>query len=92
MRPKKPTDTPFYNCTSIHDWLLSVESLRQLVAPKDRVIDGVSMINVWMPSNRLLLKYSRIACEALELGQYLVNEWCQQVWATRWWISVYMRC
>ena len=70
-------DTLFYNCTSIHNWLLLVESLRQLVTPKNQVTDRVSRINMWMLSNGSLLKYSRIVCDASELGQYLVNERCQ---------------
>ena len=58
-------DTLFYNCTNIHNWLLPVESLKQLVAPKDQVTDRVSRINVWMPSNGSLLKYSHLVCDAL---------------------------
>ena len=57
----------------------SLKALDNLVVPKDRVTDRVSRINVWMPSNGLLLKYSRLVCDATRLGQYLVNERCQQV-------------
>ena len=41
-----------------------------------------------MPSNGLLLKYSRLVCDASKLGQYLANEWCQQVQVTWQWVSV----
>ena len=54
-----------------------LKALDNLVAPKDQVTNTVSRINVWMPNNRLLLKYSRLLCDARRLGQYLVNERCQ---------------
>ena len=56
-----------------------LKALDNLVTPKDRVTDRVSRINVWMPSNGSLLKYSQLVCDASELGQYLVNERCQQL-------------
>ena len=55
----------------------SLKALDNLVAPKDRVTDRVNMINVWIPSNWSLLKYSRLVYDTSKLGQYLVNERCQ---------------
>ena len=51
-----------------------LKALDNLEAPKDRVTDRVSRINVWMSSNGSLLKYSLLVCDTSELDQYLVNE------------------